>query len=71
MDPKDLKENFSAQLEKAQSELNQFRQALAQREALVLKLQGAVEAMAIQLPEDEEAVESEVEEVPFAPTEII
>jgi len=52
MDPKELKDNFTAQLEKAQGELSQLRQALAQREALVLKLQGAVEAMALQLPED-------------------
>jgi hypothetical protein len=53
MDPKELKENFTAQLEKAQGELAQLRQALAQREALVLKLQGAIEAMAIQLPPEE------------------
>ena len=60
MDPKELKDNFSAQLEKAQSELDQLRRALTQRETLVLKLQGAVEAMAIQLPGVE--VEEEVED---------
>lgn len=75
MDPKDLKENFSAQLEKAQNELNQLRQALAQREALVLKLQGAVEAMAIQLPDEApeggEGDAGEFEEVPFAQSEVV
>lgn len=71
MDPKDLKENFSAQLEKAQGELNQLRQALAQREALVLKLQGAVEAMAIQLPEEEGVTEGGEEEVPLAQSEVV
>jgi hypothetical protein len=69
MDPKELKDNFTAQLEKAQTELNQLRQALSQREALVLKLQGAVEAMAIQLPE--EATEADgTEEVPLSQTEV-
>jgi hypothetical protein len=69
MDPKELKDNFTAQLEKAQTELNQLRQALSQREALVLKLQGAVEAMAIQLPE--EATEAHgTEEVPLSQTEV-
>ena len=65
MDPQELKENFSAQLEKAQTELNQLRQALGQREALVLKLQGAVEAMAIQLPDEAP------EEVPLTPAEVV
>lgn len=68
MDPKELKENFLTQLEKAQNELNQLRQALSQREALVLKLQGAVEAMTIQLPQ--EATEGAVEEVPLAQAEV-
>jgi predicted nucleic acid-binding Zn-ribbon protein len=68
MDPKELKDNFTAQLEKAQNELNQLRQALAQREALVLKLQGAVEAMTIQLP-DEDSSEG-VEEVPLVEPEV-
>ena len=72
MDPKELKENFTAQLEKAQGELSQLRQALAQREALVLKLQGAIEAMAIQLPPEEGAEgEGATEEVPLAQTEVV
>ncbi len=72
MDPKELKDNFTAQLEKAQNELGQLRQALAQREALVLKLQGAIEAMALQLPEEtaEGAEEGGVEEVPLAQAEV-
>jgi hypothetical protein len=71
MDPKELKDNFTAQLEKAQGELSQLRQALAQREALVLKLQGAIEAMALQLPEETaEGAESGVEEVPLAQAEV-
>lgn len=65
MDPKELKDNFTAQLEKAQGELNQLRQALSQREALVLKLQGAVEAMSIQLPEEPE------ETPPLSETEVV
>lgn len=70
MDPKELKDNFTAQLEKAQGELNQLRQALSQREALVLKLQGAVEAMSIQLPE--EPTEGEAEESPpLSETEVV
>jgi hypothetical protein len=69
MDPKELKDNFTAQLEKAQGELGQLRQALAQREALVLKLQGAIEAMALQLPE-EATEEGGVEEVPLAQAEV-
>lgn len=69
MDPKELKDNFTAQLEKAQGELAQFRQVLAQREALVLKLQGAVEAMSIQLPEEEQSEESA--EVPVSETEVV
>ena len=71
MDPKELKDNFTAQLEKAQGELSQLRQALAQREALVLKLQGAVEAMVIQLPPEEEEVVTEGEEVPLAQAEVV
>ena len=71
MDPKELKDNFTAQLEKAQGELSQLRQALAQREALVLKLQGAVEAMVIQLPPEEEEVVAEGEEVPLAQAEVV
>lgn len=53
MNPKELKGNFSAQLEKAQSELTQLRQAVLQRESVILKLQGAIEAMDLQLSEVE------------------
>jgi hypothetical protein len=62
MNPKELKDNFAAQLEKAQNELNQLRQAISQREALVFKLQGAVEAMALQLSEDEKVADEGTEE---------
>jgi hypothetical protein len=62
MDPKELKENFTTQLEKAQGELTQLRQAVAQREALILKLQGAIEAMTLQLPPEENAEGTEATE---------
>lgn len=71
MDPKELKDNFTAQLEKAQGELNQLRQALSQREALVLKLQGAVEAMSIQLPEEPTEGEGEETPPPLSETEVV
>lgn len=71
MDPKELKDNFTAQLEKAQGELNQLRQALSQREALVLKLQGAVEAMSIQLPPEETDETDETDEVSVSETEVV
>ncbi len=51
MEPKELKENFASQLEKLDREIGQLRQALAQRQELALKLQGAVEAMNLQLGE--------------------
>jgi hypothetical protein len=51
MDPKELKENFSTQLEKLDREIGQLRQALAQRQELAVKLQGAIEAMNLQLGE--------------------
>lgn len=51
MDPKELKENFTSQLEKLDREIGQLRQALAQRQELAIKLQGAVEAMSLQLGE--------------------
>ena len=38
MEPKDLKENFSEQLEKLNTEIGQLRQALAQRQELALSL---------------------------------
>jgi len=73
MDPKELKDNFISQLEKAQNELAQVRQALSQREALVLKLQGAVEAMTIQLPNEEEGGEEGggEETPPLSETEVV
>jgi hypothetical protein len=70
MDPKELKDNFVTQLDKAQGELAQLRQAVAQREALVLKLQGAIEAMSLQLPPDEEEQPQETE-VPVSETEVV
>ena len=73
MEPKDLKENFSEQLEKLNKEIGQLRQALAQRQELALKLQGAVEAMQLQLGE-EPGAEGEgeaVEEAVAAPTEVV
>jgi len=52
MEPTSLKENFVAQLEKLDKEISQLRQALAQRQELALKLQGAIEAMQLQLGEE-------------------
>jgi hypothetical protein len=69
MEPKELKENFTAQLEKIVKEIDQLRGQLAQRQELALKLQGAIEAMALQLP-DEAQDESTTEEVPLAETEV-
>jgi ABC-type uncharacterized transport system involved in gliding motility auxiliary subunit len=54
MNPQELKENFSSQLEKLEKEIGQLRQALAQRQELAIKLQGAVEAMNLQLGETSE-----------------
>jgi hypothetical protein len=71
MDPKELKENFSGQLEKVQAEIIKLRDALAQRQELALKLQGAIEAMALQLPEEEQQSEGDGEEAAFAPTEVV
>lgn len=51
MEPNSLKENFTAQLEKLDKEIAQLRNALAQRQELALKLQGAIEAMQLQLGE--------------------
>jgi hypothetical protein len=72
MEPKELKENFSSQLEKIVKEIDQLRGQLAQRQELALKLQGAIEAMAIQLPEEEtaEADTEATEEVPLAEAEV-
>lgn len=52
MEPSSLKENFTAQLEKLDKEIGQLRQALAQRQELAIKLQGAIEAMQLQLGEE-------------------
>ena len=67
MDPKDLKENFTGQLEKVQVEIAKLREALGQRQELALKLQGAVEAMAIQLPPEEGAEDF----ASVTPTEVV
>jgi hypothetical protein len=76
MDPKELKENFTGQLEKIQAEIIKLRDALAQRQELALKLQGAIEAMAIQLPpeegaEDAEGAESAEDFASVTPTEVV
>jgi hypothetical protein len=60
MDPQELKDNFSSQLDKARSELDRLRKAVAQREAHVLKLEGAVEAMDLQLSSLPQAVSEHV-----------
>lgn len=52
MEPTALKENFTAQLEKLEKEIGQLRTALAQRQELAIKLQGAIEAMQLQLGEE-------------------
>jgi hypothetical protein len=56
MEPTALKENFTAQLEKLEKEIGQLRQALAQRQELAIKLQGAIEAMQLQLGEEPGAI---------------
>jgi hypothetical protein len=69
MEPTELKTNFTEQLEKLNKEIGQLRQALAQRQELALKLQGAVEAMQLQLGE-EPGAEVEPEAVAAA-TEVV
>ena len=69
MEPTELKTNFTEQLEKLNTEIGQLRQALAQRQELALKLQGAVEAMQLQLGE-EPGSEEEPEAVAAA-TEVV
>jgi len=73
MEPQDLKQNFTAQLEKLEKEISQLRTALAQRQELALKLQGAVEAMQLQLGEEPgQGGEGEaVEEAVATPTEVV
>ena len=69
MEPTELKTNFTEQLEKLNTEIGQLRQALAQRQELAFKLQGAVEAMQLQLGE-EPGVEAEPEAA-AAVTEVV
>ena len=69
MEPQELKTNFTEQLEKLNIEIGQLRQALAQRQELALKLQGAVEAMQLQMGE-EPGAEGEPEAVAAA-TEVV
>lgn len=74
MEPQSLKENFSSQLEKLEDEISKLRRALAQRQELAIKLQGAIEAMQLQLGEEPgaESAESDVvEEAVAAPTEVV
>ena len=76
MEPNELKENFSGQLEKVEKEIGQLRQALAQRQELAIKLQGAIEAMQLQMGEqpgatEPEAVTEAVTETPVTPTEVV
>lgn len=72
MEPQFLKENFSKQLEKLEKEITQLRSALAQRQELAIKLQGAVEAMQLQLGEEpgSDAEDDVVEEAMAAETEV-
>lgn len=66
MEPQELKENFQNQLQKLRQEIEQLRSALAQRQELAIKLQGAIEAMQLQLGEEPgsepEVVEGVVDE---------
>lgn len=71
MEPKELKENFTAQLEKIVKEIDQLRAQLGQRQELALKLQGAIEAMQLQLPDEApEGGDEGTEEVPLAEAEV-
>lgn len=73
MEPIALKENFTAQLEKLEKEISQLRNALAQRQELAIKLQGAIEAMQLQLGEEPGAGAkgAEPEAVTEAMTEVV
>jgi hypothetical protein len=71
MEPQSLKENFSSQLEKLEDEINKLRRALAQRQELAIKLQGAIEAMQIQLGEEPGTEDDVVEEAVTSPTEVV
>jgi len=68
MEPQELKENFKTQLEKLRQEIEQLRSALAQRQELAIKLQGAIEAMQLQLGEEPGSEEAEPE---VTPTEVV
>lgn len=70
MEPTALKENFTEQLEKLNTEIGQLRAALSQRQELAIKLQGAIEAMQLQLGE-EPGAEGEPEAVTEATTEVV
>lgn len=71
MEPTALKENFTAQLEKIEKEIDQLRQALAQRQELALKLQGAIEAMQLQLGKEPGQSDAESEAVAEAVAEVV
>ncbi len=71
MEPTALKENFTAQLEKLEKEIGQLRTALAQRQELAIKLQGAIEAMQLQLGETPGAEGGEGEVVTEAVAEVV
>ena len=74
MEPTALKENFSSQLEKLEKEIGQLRQALAQRQELAIKLQGAIEAMQLQLGEEPGATngsDAEADVVTEATAEVV
>lgn len=71
MEPTALKENFTNQLEKLEKEIGQLRQALAQRQELAIKLQGAIEAMQLQLGEEPGAAGAEGDVVTEAVAEVV
>lgn len=71
MEPTALKENFTAQLEKLEKEIGQLRTALAQRQELAIKLQGAIEAMQLQLGEEPGQGGAESEAVTEAVAEVV
>jgi hypothetical protein len=71
MEPQSLKENFSSQLEKLEDEISKLRRALAQRQELAIKLQGAIEAMQIQLGEEPGTEDDVVEEAVTSPDEAV
>jgi hypothetical protein len=70
MEPQDLKANFTEQLEKLNTEIGQLRQALGQRQELAIKLQGAIEAMQLQIGEEPGAEGGEPDVVAEATAEV-